>query len=160
MNKLFIDDLTERLGYDLDVVHVCTQEEAKRKLIEMDMCDQFPMVCYEYTSDSGFEADIDQSSFLNEPFHEGTWILGVNDDQILFVLNLTSHNSTLDIDVFEVNSEQRGTGLGGNIVAVVESEAEAYFDTIEVSPFDTAAIKFWEHMEYEEGGRGHWIKEL
>ena len=91
----------------------------------------------------------------------GTWIIGCNDDTIDFLVCLKSYEQMLFIDVLEVNEEMRGQGLGGNIVSIIESVAETYYPTISVSPFDTDAINFWEHMEYyKEENHSNWVKKL
>jgi hypothetical protein len=65
------------------------------------------------------------------------------------------------IDVLEVNEDMRRHGLGGNIVSIIESVAETYYPTISVSPFDTDAINFWEHMKYyKEENYSNWVKKL
>lgn len=161
MNKLFIDDLVERFEFELDTVLDGSQGGVKSKLIELGECEHFPMVCYEHTNDSSFEVDMSESKFLNDSAHIGTWLMGINEDEIIFVLNLKNKgNSTLEIDALEVRDELRGQGLGANIVAVIESVAEQYYNEIIVSPFDTDAQVFWEKMDYEWRNDGSLIKKL
>lgn len=160
MNKLFIDDLVERLEFEIDTVTVNTQDEVRKTLVETKEYDRFPMISYEHTRDSIFEVEISESKFLNDLSHIGTWIMGTNEDELVFILNLKSNGSVLEIDAFEVRDELRCQGLGTNILSIVESVAEQYYSSIIVSPFDTSAINFWEHMEYEEGKNGYWTKQL
>ena len=51
----------------------------------------------------------------------------------------------------------RGKGIGGKIIDIIESVGEEYYNYIEVSPFDTRAINFWESREYVESNNGTWI---
>lgn len=161
MNKLFIDDLVERLEFEIDTVTVNTQDEVRKAIVETKEYDRFPMISYEHTRDSIFEVEISESKFLNDLSHNGTWIMGTNQDDLIFMLNLKSNGNVLEIDAFEVRDELRGQGLGANILSVVESVAEQYYSSIIVSPFDTTAINFWERMEYEEDKNGcYWTKQL
>ena len=160
MNKLFIDDLVERLEFEIDTVTVNTQDEVRKELVETKEYDRFPMISYEHTRDSIFEVEISESKFLNDLSHIGTWIMGTNEDELVFILNLKSNGSVLEIDVFEVRDELREQGFGSNILSIVESVAEQYYSSIIVSPFDTSAINFWERMEYEEDKNGYWSKRL
>lgn len=161
MNKLFIDDLVERLEFVLDTVTVNTQDEVRKALVESKEYDRFPMISYEHTRDSIFEVEISESKFLNDLAHIGTWIMGTNQDDLIFILNLKNKGSVLEIDAFEIRDELRGQGLGANILSVVESVAEQYYSSIIVSPFDTTAINFWEHMKYEVDKNGnYWTKQL
>lgn len=160
MNKLFIDDLVERLEFEIDTVTVNTQDEVRKTLVETKEYDRFPMISYEHTRDSIFEVEISESKFLNDLSHIGTWIMGTNEDELVFILNLKSNGSVLEIDAFEVRDELRCQGLGTNILSIVESVAEQYYSSIIVSPFDTSAINFWECMEYEEDKNGYWTKQL
>ena len=147
MNKLFIDDLVDRMGNELTILET-DQKGMKEQIIEMEMEDKFPMICYEHTEDSEFDVSIDESKFLNDTTHDGTWILGKNDDEIIFVINLQAVKSKLIIDAFEVNVDYRGEGFGANVVATVESVAEHYYKEISASPFDVDAGNFWNHMDY------------
>lgn len=160
MNKFFIDDLLERLGNLSDTVNTIDQESLKDIIILFGSQNRFPMVCNEYTPDSNFEVGIDDSKFLNDGNYNDTWIIGCDDDTINFLVCLKTYERTLFIDALEVNEDMRGQGLGGNIVSIIESAAETYYPVISVSPFDTDAINFWEHMEYEESKNGHWVKKL
>ena len=157
MNKFFLDDLTERFDTIVDGTRILTQKEMKTLLLDEN---QFPMICNEHTPDSNFEVTVDESKFLNDKSHNGTWILGGSEDSIDFILCLKTYEQILFIDVLEVNSEMRNQGIGGNVVSIIESVAEQYFSAIFVSPFDTDAINFWEHMEYCQEKNGNWIKLL
>lgn len=161
MNKLFIDALVERMGYEFDDISVNTQDEVRKTIVEMKEYDAFPMICYEHTNDSNFEVEISESKFLNDLSHEGTWIMGINEDEIVFLLNLKDMGkSILEIDTLEVNDEMRGLGIGANIIATIESVAEDFYDKIVVSPFDTDAQNFWRKMEYDEDKNGIFAKEV
>lgn len=160
MNKYFLDDLTERLETVFDGVQILDQKSMKGHLALLDMTDQFPMVSYEYTPDSNFEATVDESKFLNDKSYNGTWIIGGAENTIDFILCLKSYEQMLFIDVFEVNKEMRGQGTGANVISITESVAGEYFSKILVSPFDTDAINFWEHMEYFNEKNGNWVKPL
>jgi GNAT superfamily N-acetyltransferase len=132
----------------------------RKELVETKEYDRFPMISYEHTRDSIFEVEISESKFLNDLSHIGTWIMGTNEDELIFILNLKSKGDILEIDAFEIRDELRGQGLGSNILAVIESVAEQYYNAIAVSPFDTDAQNFWECMEYEEWRDGYLIKQL
>ena len=147
MNKLFIDDLVDRMGNELTILET-DQKGMKALIVNMEMEDKFPMICYEHTEDSEFDVSIDESKFLNDTTHDGTWILGKNDDEIIFVINLKAVKSKLIIDAFEVNVDYRGEGFGANVIATVESVAEHYYTEISASPFDVEAGNFWNHMDY------------
>lgn len=160
MNKFFLDDLTERLNTIFDGVQILDQKSVKGHLVFLDMTRKFPMICNEYTQDSNIDVDIDESKFLNDKSYNGIWILGGSEDTIDFILCLKTYEQILFIDVLEVNSEMRNQGIGGNVVSIIESVAEQYFSAIFVSPFDTDAINFWEHMEYCQEKNCNWIKPL
>ena len=161
MNKFFIDDLLERLETLSDTVNIIDQKSLKNTIILYGCQNRFPMVCNEYTPDSNFDVDIDESKFLNDGSYNGTWIIGYDDDTINFLICLKTYEQILFIDVLEVNDDMRGQGLGGNIVSIIESVAETYYHTISISPFDTDAINFWEHMEYyNEENHLNWVKRL
>jgi len=161
MNKLFIDDLVERLETaTCTIIKKCDQKEVSFQLKSQELYDQFPMISYEYTSDSQFQVEPQESQFLNEIFHKGTWLIGSDDDTINFIINLQSNGQILFIDAIEVNKDMRGDGLGGTIVTVIESIAEQYYSKISISPFDTDAMNFWKYMGYSEDNIGNWVKYL
>lgn len=161
MNKLFIDALVERMEYEFDDISVNTQDEVRKTIVAMKEYDSFPMVCYEHTNDSEIEVEISESKFLNDILHEGTWIVGINEDEIVFILNLKDMGkSILEIDTLEVNDEMRGLGIGTNIITIIESVAEDFYDKIMVSPFDTDSQNFWIKMEYDEDVNGIFAKEV
>ena len=163
MNSLFHEELLDELAINFEVVSDGNQEYVKDHILMDDCQDMFPMVSNEFTNDSGFTVDINESKFLNDGDYDCTWLVGCDyDDNMKYLLCLKSYGKarTLSIEAFEVNKSMRGQGLGANVVSVVESVAEKYFDFISVSPFDTDAINFWEHMEYEEANNGKWIKKL
>ena len=147
------------MGNDLNIINT-DQKNLKNLICNMDMEDKFPMVCHEYTEDSNFEVSINETKFLNAKTHRGHWIVGMNDDEIVFICNLNAYGMRLDIDTLEVNKDYRGNGLGGNIVAVIESVAEHYYSEISASPFDTEAGNFWNYMDYLEWRDGNLVKPL
>ena len=159
MNPLFLNDLVERLGNDLNIIKT-DQKSLKDLICRLDMEDKFPMICHEYTEDSNFDVSINDSMFLNGMLHIGNWIAGMNDDEIVFICNLNAYGKRLDIDTLEVNKDYRGEGLGGNIVAVIESVAEHYYNEISASPFDVEAGNFWNHLDYLEWRDGILVKPL
>ncbi len=160
MNKLFVDDLVERFEFTLDNVTVNNQDEVREALVDMKEYDRFPMISFEHTNDSNFDVEINESNFLNDISHVGTWIIGMNEDEITFILNLKNKGNILEIDTLEIRDELRGQGLGSNIVSIIESVAEQYFASVIVSPFDTDSMNFWNHMEYDDWKNGYLIKKL
>ena len=159
MNLLFLNDLVDRLGNEMTILKT-DQKSLKDLICRMDMEDKFPMICHEYTEDSNFEVSINESKFLNDVMHRGTWLVGMNEDEIIFLCNLNAYGISLDIDTFEVNKDYRGEGLGGSIVSVIESIAEHYYNEISASPFDTDAGTFWVHLDYLEWRDGNLVKPL
>lgn len=159
MNSLFLDDLLENLEEIVPDVWTTRSQESLKYKLDYGYWN-FPMICFEKTDDSSFEVSMDESKFLNDSSHKGLWIVGHDDDFIYFILNLKENKDSLEIDTIEVNEHMRGEGIGGNIVSTIENVAEDYYDRIVVSPFDTSAMNFWEHMEYKEIWNGYWIKEL
>ena len=159
MNLLFLNDLVDRLGNEMTILKT-DQKSLKDLICRMDMEDKFPMICHEYTEDSNFEVSINESKFLNDVMHRGTWLVGMNEDEIIFLCNLNAYGMRLDIDTFEVNKDYRGEGLGGSIVSVIESIAEHYYNEISASPFDTDAGTFWVHLDYLEWRDGNLVKPL
>ena len=164
MNKLFLGELIDWLAIGSDshcVVTKVSQEYLKEYIQENQSDAAFPMVCIEYTNDSNFIVDIDESKFLNSKDYDLTWLIGSDyDGYPSFLLCLDSCENNLSIEVFEVNNFMRWKGIGANVLSILESVAEKYYTHISVSPFDTDAINFWEHMEYVEGKNGKWIKKL
>lgn len=159
MNHNFLDNLIETLeGIVPDVWTTGSQDSMKYKLTEEYW--NFPMICFERTNDSSFEVSMDESKFLNDTTHKGLWIAGCNDDNIYFILNLKEYNGSLEIDAIEVSESMRGEGIGGDVVFAIEDAAKGNYDKIIVSPFDTEAMNFWEHMGYDESKCGSFIKEL
>ena len=162
MNELFIDDLIEGLETVTSTnVYVCTQKTILKTLDDNECREKFPMICYEYTPDSNVEVDPSESKFLNDSSHNGTWLVGCDDDNVVFLLCLKSKPGGVEIDTIEINSDMRGEKLGERIVCTIETIAyDNLYTYISVSPFDTDAMNFWEHMEYVEDMRGNWIKSL
>lgn len=160
-NKLFLEDLRDRLEYGFDNVNIWEQDNVLSWLIlEGETYFNFPMLCFEQTPDSVFKVGITESKFFNDRSHEGDWFVLTRDEEVLCIFNLKEFHGVLEIDALEVREDRRNTGIGSNVVSVIESVAEDYYDSIEVSPFDTDAMNFWEHMEYVENSRGEWVKKL
>ena len=89
MNKLFIDRLIEELEIVTSTnVYVCTQKTILKTLDDNGCREKFPMICYEYTPDSNVEVDPSESKFLNDSSHNGTWLVGCDDDNVVFLLCL------------------------------------------------------------------------
>lgn len=164
MNKLFLDDLVERLETTTCTnVRVCEQKDIVDIISEFDPqegLNDFPMVCFETSTDCQFNVPSSESKFLHSKDYNCTWIAGCDDDCVNFLICLKSVENTIHIEAFEVNVNMRGDGLGGTIVTVIESIAEMYYDYVVVSPFDTDAMNFWGHMEYKETRWGTWVKDL
>jgi hypothetical protein len=164
MNKLFLGELMDWLAIGSDshcVVTKVSQEYLKEYILEEQNYVPFPMVCKEYTNDSKFMVSVDESKFLNSKDYDRTWLIGSDyDGYPSFLLCLDSCENNLSIEAFEVNNFMRGKGMGANVLSILESVAEKYYTHISVSPFDTDAMNFWEHMEYVEGKNGQWIKKL
>ena len=164
MNKLFLGELMDWLAIGSDshcVVTKVSQEYLKEYILEEQNYVPFPMVCKEYTNDSKFMVSVDESKFLNGKDYDRTWLIGSDyDGYPSFLLCLDSCENNLSIEAFEVNNFMRGKGMGANVLSILESVAEKYYTHISVSPFDTDAMNFWEHMEYVEGKNGQWIKKL
>ena len=84
-----------------------------------------------------------------------------DDDNVVFLLCLKSKPGGVEIDTIEINSDMRGEKIGERIVCTIETIAyDNLYTYISVSPFDTDAMNFWEHMEYIEDMRGNWTKIL
>lgn len=158
MDYLFIKDFIESIensGYCVDRLK---QRGVKELLADNpDIAKNFPMICCEYTEDSVFESSIHDSKFINDRSHEGDWFVIGDEDEVYCILNLQEHGQYLVIDTIEVNAQMRGKGIGGKIIDIIESVGEEYYNYIEVSPFDTGAINFWESREYVESNNGTWI---
>ena len=119
------------------------------------------MICYEYTPDSNVEVDPSESKFLNYSSHSVTLLFVFDDDNVVFLLCLKSKPGGVEIDTIEINSDMRNEGFGEKIVCTIETIAyDNLYTYISVSPFDTNAMNFWEHMEYVEDMRGNWTKIL
>ena len=160
MNILFIYDVVDALSESI-CVSVTNQKEVKFILESKE--NEFPMICCEYTPDSDIEVLPDESKFLNDESHDGTWIIGSDydeDDKTYFVINFKSEKHTLEIDTFEISKNLRGKGYGAKALDLIESIAEDYYDKIVVSPFDTDAMNFWEHRGYVEDKYGNLVKDF
>ena len=76
MNKLFISDLVDRMGNEWTIQEK-DQKGVKELILDMDMEDKFPMVCFEHTDDSDFDVTIEVISYfhvLEAYLHEGCYI--------------------------------------------------------------------------------------
>lgn len=159
MNYLFERDFEEYVE-NWYSVEKCDQRVVRELLMDNpELADNFPMIAYEYTDDSVFESDVRDSKFLTDKIHEGTWFIIGSDDEVYCLINFIQHGTAmLEIDVLEVNKEYRGQHVASNVIDAVEDCASRYFKCVEVSPFDTGAMNFWEKMGYEESMNGTWRK--
>ena len=164
MNKIFLEDLMDQLVLEVPgapALNHGEQDYVKDRVQEDYNYEQFPMVCFEETGDSNFTMDIDHSRFLNNKDYDLDWFVGTDyDANPVYLLCLKTAGNCISVEAFEVNKSMRHQGIGANVISIVESIASTYYDFISVSPFDTNAINFWEHMEYVEGKNGQWIKKL
>lgn len=159
MKNNFIEDIIESFEENIPEIHLCNQGYVKDIL--KNECSNFPMICFEFTQDcSVSDVSIDESKFLNDSTHDGNWIVGKNDDDVCFVLNLKETNGCIEIDAFEVNANMRYSGLGSFVVSVLEYIGKDYYDKIILKPFDMDASIFWNHMGYVEEKNGYWIKKI
>lgn len=160
MNRYFIEDLSsafEEVSFDIGVYR---QDEISGILESEGLCDKFPMICYEYTEESDFECDMSESKFLNDSVHEGTWIVGYGEYGIMFVMCIKDRKRMLDINVLEVNMDERGNGVGTLVAKTVEDVACSYYDSLWVSPYDSNAEKFWKKMGFSDSMYGFLIKKI
>lgn len=158
MNYFLIEDIEidlENLAPNIDCVN-----QTELKTLLRGSYNDFPMICFERTTDSNVEVSPNESKFLNDPSHKGNWFIGYDDDEIYFIINLKDEGKVVEIDTFEVNQNKRNMKLGSSVVDAIENALSCEYDYIEISPFDTDAINFWEHMGYQEGNNGYWIKKL
>lgn len=121
---------------------------------------EFPMICYEHTDDSNIEVGFDESKFLNDKAHEGTWIVGFNYSEAIFIMCLKDDENELCIDALEVANSERLNKIAEYVLDDVEYVASKYFDGVYISPFDTSAMNFWEHMGYKEDYGGYYTKKF
>lgn len=119
---------------------------------------EFPMICYEHTDDSPEEVGFDESKFLNDKEHEGTWIVGEKFGEVAFIMNIKEDEGELEIDTFEVANSERGNKISTFVIDYVEYCAAKYFDSVYISPFDTSAMNFWKHQGYKNTYGGYMVK--
>lgn len=158
MTYFLIEDIELELDGLAPNIDCVDQDELK--VLLRGSYNDFPMISFERTTDSNVEVSPKESRFLNDSSHEGNWFIGYDDDDIYFIINLKDDRQTIEIDTFEVNIHKRNMKLGSSVVDAVENAVSGNYDYIEISPFDTDAINFWEHMGYREGNNGYWIKKL
>lgn len=159
--KYFLEDLIGCLERNNKFeIKQMTQPELKDFLEENqdEYGNEFPMVCYEHTEDSSEEVSIDETKFLNDDEHYGTWLLGEQFGEVVFLLCLKEDEGELEIDTFEVASSERGNKIASYVVDYIEYCASKYFDTVYISPFDTNAMNFWKHQGYKEDYGGYYSK--
>lgn len=149
-NNQFVDELIygfELLGYGITVQ---TQQELKSMLENSEITDNFPMISYEQTMESEFYSDISESNFLNSESYNNLWLICDNGDDVVFILSLSSKHSKLIIDVFEISTVYRNQGLSRLILNTLEEISKEFFNTIELSAFDSKSFDFWTHIGYIE----------
>ena len=149
-NNQFVDELIygfELLGYGITIQ---TQQELKSMLENSEITDNFPMISYEQTMESEFYSDISESNFLNSESYNNPWLICDNGDDVVFILSLSSKHSKLIIDVFEISTVYRNQGLSRLILNTLEEISKEFFNTIELSAFDSKSFDFWTHMGYIE----------
>lgn len=151
IEETFID-----YGAFFEVTNV-TQEEVKNDLKYQNF---FRMLTNEYTKDTSFCVEIDESKFLNDKNYEKEWFKISNGEIIAYVC-LSCDNNDVNISAFEVCEDYRNEGYGGIIVKAIETYSkENDFDGIKVKSFDSSAESFWKHMGYSEKNDGYLYKEV
>lgn len=131
-------------------IEVTNQDGIK---VEPYYLEDFPMIAYEVSNDSPFCVDMEESKFLNDPEHDGTWMIinGMSDD--LALINFKDGGNGLVVDAFEVNKRRRGEHISSRIMDVVECLArDNGYSHVRVQPFDSCAQTYWEHRGYEKFG--------
>ena len=156
----FIDDLSSAFEEASFNIGVYRQDEISGILESGGLCDMFPMICYEYSEESRFECDMSESKFLTDSIHKGTWIVGYGEYGIMFIMSIKDNKRMLDIDAFEVNKDERGSGVGTLVAKTVEDVACRYYDSLWVSPYDSKAERFWKKMGFSDSLYGVLIKSL
>ena len=148
MEKLteFVNDFVEGVESDLNMLSdTLTQNEIKELMVN-GLSNEFPMVSYEYTPDTSFEVDIDESKFLNDEVHNGAWVMIEN----MCLINFMEINgNVLEIDAFEMSENYRNSGYARKILNEIEHVSGQYYEKIKVTPFDDDAQNFWEHFNYK-----------
>lgn len=155
-----IEEFIDKLQIILEEEHCLSSDMYSQKQLRYilkDVEQNFPMTCFEYTSDDMFEEFSDRSKFLYDEVHDGKWMF--IDDVCLVCFQ--DNDDSLIIDVFEVNDRFRGEGFGRKIVECIEKSCEGIYNNIKVVPFDTKAETFWEHMCYTNyKGFIEYVKEI
>lgn len=129
-----------------------TQRQVKQFMSDGHVED-FPMICSEYTKDSDFLVELDDSNFLNSLQYDHDWI---SIDDTCFLSFHENHPDIFTMDVFELMVEERGYGLAATLLEVIEECASVSYEMINVYPFDSSSELFWKHMGYEENDKlGH-----
>lgn len=162
--KYFIKELIYGLERnDKFEIQVMNQQELKIFFEDNyeEYSDCFPMICFEYTDDSpNDEVNFEESKFLNDDEHDGTWLLGYQHGEVVFIMCLINDNDELEIDTFEVSKQYRGNKFGSYIVDEIEYIASDYFDKVYISPFDTNALNFWKKQGYKGISGGYYVKKF
>lgn len=159
--EYFIEDFIENIesGNKFPVKKM-TQAELKYFLSENEdeYGREFPMICYEHTDDSNDEVSIDETKFLNDKEHDGTWIVGERYGEVAFIVCFKEDDDELEIDAFEVASSERGNRISTYVIDSIEHCAEKYYEAVYISPFDTSAMNFWKHQGFEPDFGGYYTK--
>lgn len=127
-------------------VHVGNQDIILERI---DDYGEFPMISFEKSQDSPFSVSVNESKFINDPIHDGVWMIGEKDGYNAFILNLKDYGNDVEIDAFEVNASMRRQGIAGTVVRDIEETMVSEGRNLVLTPFDSDAESFWLHMGYE-----------
>lgn len=151
-----IEENFQNNGLSFEVINV-TQDEVKEDIRYQD---GFRMLANEFTNDSQFIVDIDESKFLNDKKYEKDWFKILYGDDIIYVC-LRNDEENVEISAVEVNNLYRGSGFGKIVVEAIENYAtNQNFKGVKVYSFDTEAEFFWNHMGYFYNENEYLYKEV
>lgn len=159
--EYFLEDLIETIESNNQfIAKQMTQAELREFFFDNidEYGDEFPMICYEHTDDAQEEVTPEESKFFNDKVHDGTWIVGEKYGEVVFLLCLKEDEDELEIDTFEVAASERGNKISTYVVGCIEDCAEKYYESAYISPFDTNAMNFWNHMGYKNDYAGYYTK--
>lgn len=163
MCKLKVSDIITEIeetfidyGTFFEVTNV-TQEEVKNDLKYQD---GFKMLTNEYTKDTTFCVEINESKFLNDKNYEKEWFKIAYGEIVAYVC-LRCDNNDVNISALEVCENYRNEGYGGIIVKAIETYSKKNgIEKIYVSAFDSSAESFWKHIGFVEDNNGYLYKEV
>lgn len=163
MKRIDVYDLITKIeenfldnGFIFEVTNI-TQDEVKE---DIRYHDDFKMLANEFTNDSQFSVEIDESKFLNDKNYEKDWFKIFYGDDIIYVC-LRNDEENVEISAIEVNKNYRGDGFGKIVVEAIENYAtNQKFKGVKVYSFDTEAESFWNHLGYFDNGNGYLYKEV